>query len=171
MKLRKILPFVVGLWVFAVMVGLANSGSAAAQVSVPVTVLNTPAHPIPTVVQSLPQRTLVHDGQSFSLSPNPNIAFEFAVPANVVLTDVVLSLTSPAQAVTIFVGRGDGNKTYIFQSVGGTTSTFSGSTEGRATISLQSGLQDPLGLRVGLYCNNIGGNVCEGAFMWSGYQP
>jgi hypothetical protein len=130
-----------------------------------VTVRNTPAQPVPTVEQ----RTLVHDGQSFALTPNPNIAFEFAVPANVVLTDVVLTLTAPAQAVTIFVSRGDGNKTYVFQSVGGATSTFAGSNEGRATIHFQSGLQEALGLRVGLYCNNIGGNVCEGALTWSGY--
>lgn len=114
--------------------------------------------------------TLVHGGQAFDLPPNPNIAFEFAVPANVVLTDVVLSLTAPAQAVTIFVGRGDGNQTLIFQSVGGASSTFAGSNAGHANIHLQSGLQDPLGLRVGLYCNNIGGNVCQGALMWSGYH-
>jgi hypothetical protein len=171
MKFRKMLPFAVAIWVFVAVFGLVTIGSAATQISLPVNVTNTPAHPIPTVVQSLPQRTLVHDGQSFVLSPDPNIAFEFAVPANVVLTDVVLSLTAPAQAVTIFVGRGDGNKTYVFQSVGSANSTFAGSNEGRATIHFQSGLQEPLGLRVGLYCNNIGGNVCEGAFMWSGYQP
>lgn len=124
-------------------------------------------HPAPPT-PSAP--VLVHDGKSFSLAPDPNIAFEFSIPANVVLTDVVLSLTAPAQAVTVFVGRGDGNQTLIFQSVGGASSTFAASHAGMADIHLQSGLQDPMGLRVGLYCNNVGGNVCQGALMWSGYQ-
>jgi len=116
-------------------------------------------------------RTLVHDGKAFSLLPDPNIAFEFTIPANVVLTDVVLSLNAPSVAITIFVAEGDNSKTYVFQSVGSASSTFAGSTEGRATINFQSGLQSANGLRVGLTCNNIGGNTCAGALMWSGYQP
>lgn len=135
-----------------------------------VTIVNTSADPIPTVVESLPTRNLVHDGQAFSLDPNPNIAFEFAVPSDVVLTDVVLSLNSSSIATTVFVSEGSGSKTYVFQSVGSGTSTFAGSNEGQLSIHFESGLNSPNGLRVGLYCNNIGGNSCSGALMWSGYQ-
>jgi hypothetical protein len=113
---------------------------------------------------------LVQDGRSFNLSPNPNIAFEFDLPTNVVLTDVELTLNQPALAATVFVAD-QSDKTFIFQSTGSPGSTWSGSTDGHVSIHLQSGLWSSIGLRVGLYCNNIGGNSCAGALMWSGYQP
>jgi hypothetical protein len=96
-----------------------------------VNVVNTTANPVPTVAQGTTAvsgsvnvsntpnvnvantptvniaRTLVHDGKSFSLPPNPNVAFEFAIPANVVLTDVVLSLNAPSLATEIFVAETD----------------------------------------------------------------
>jgi len=116
------------------------------------------------------QPTLVNDGQSFALPPDPNIAFEFAVPPSVVLTDVQLSLNGRSLATTIFVS--DYTKTYVYQTVGSEGSTWSGSTDGQAMFHFQSGLRSPVaGFRVGIVCNNIGGNSCSGALMWSGYQP
>lgn len=120
-------------------------------------VTKTPAH-------------LVSDGRSFSLPPDPNIAFEFDLPTNVVLTDVNLSLNAPSLAATVFVSD-QSDKTFIFQSVGTPGSTSAASAEGHVSIHLQSGLSSSIGLRVGLYCPNIGGNSCAGALMWSGYQP
>jgi hypothetical protein len=131
---------------------------------------NTSANPL--FVQSVSgQPTLVSDGRAFVLPPNPNIAFEFAVPSGVVLTDVQLSLTAPSLAATIFVSTNSNSKTYVFQSVGSANSTFAGSNAGYAALHFQSGLQSAEGLRVGIYCNNIGSNSCAGALMWSGYQP
>jgi hypothetical protein len=134
------------------------------------TVGNQPNNPLTIQdVNKTPAR-LVRDGQAFDLPPNPNIAFEFDLPTNVVLTDVEVSLNEPALAATIFVSEMDNSKTYLFQSVGSPGSTWSGSTEGHSGIHLQSGLSSSIGLRVGIYCNNIGGNHCAGALMWSGYQ-
>jgi hypothetical protein len=136
-----------------------------------VTVVNTLAEPIPTAVQSLPERALIHDGKAFALEPNPNIAFELSVPANVVLTDFVLSLRSPSVATTVFVQDRSTSATLVFQSIGSADSTFAGSNEGQLSLHFASGLQSPSGLRIGITCNNIGGNLCNGALMWSGYQP
>lgn len=113
---------------------------------------------------------LVSDGRSFSLPPDPNIAFEFDLPTNVVLTDVQLSLNAPSLAALVFVSD-QTDKTFIFQSVGTPGSTSAASADGHVGIHLQSGLSSSIGLRVGLYCPNIGGNSCSGALMWSGYQP
>ena len=136
-----------------------------------VTVVNTPAEPIPTAVQSLPERVLVHDGQSFALVPNPNIAFELSVPADVVLTDLVLSLRAPSLATTVFVQDRSNSATLIWQNIGSADSTWAGSNEGQLSLHFASGLQSPSGLRIGITCPNIGGNSCNGAVMWSGYQP
>lgn len=136
-----------------------------------VTVVNTPAEPIPTAVQSLPERVLVHDGQSFFLVPNPNIAFELSVPADVVLTDLVLSLIAPSLATTVFVQDRSNSATLVWQTIGSADSTWAGSNEGQLSLHFASGLQSPSGLRIGITCNNIGGNSCNGAVMWSGYQP
>lgn len=114
-------------------------------------------------------RTLVSGGQSFDLPPNPNIAFEFAIPSNVVLTDVVLTLRASSVATTIFLS--DFTNTLLSHSVGSPGSTWAGTTNGHAAFHFQSGLQSPVGFRLGLVCNNIGGNSCAGALMWSGYQP
>ena len=135
-----------------------------------VTVVNTPAEAIPTAVQSLPARFLVHEGQSFSLAPDPNIAFELSVPEDVVLTDFVLSLNGASLATTVFVQDTSTGDTLVFQSVGSEGSTFAGSNEGQLSLHFQSGLQGADGLRIGLTCNNIGGNSCSGALMWSGYE-
>jgi hypothetical protein len=113
---------------------------------------------------------LVSDGKAFDFPPNPNVAFEFDLPTNVVLTDVELSLNAPAQAATLFVAD-QSDKTFIFQTTGSPGSTYAVSTDGHISIHLQSGLYSSIGLRVGLYCNNVGGNSCAGALMWSGYQP
>jgi hypothetical protein len=136
-----------------------------------VNVVNTSAEPIPTAVQSLPERFLVHDGQSFALEPNPNIAFELSVPADVVLTDLVLSLRSVSLLTAVFVQDRSTQATLVWQSIGSAESTWAGSNEGQWSLHLASGLQSPGGLRIGVYCNNIGGNSCNGALMWSGYQP
>lgn len=113
---------------------------------------------------------LVHAGQAFSLPPNPNVAFELDVPANVVLTDVELTLHSQTLAATVFVSERDNSQTYAYQSVGTPGAVF-GSSEGHYGLHLHSGISSSIGLRVGLICNNIGGNSCAGALMWSGYQP
>ena len=134
------------------------------------TVGNQPSNPLTIQdVNKTPAR-LVSDGQSFDLPPNPNIAFEMDLPTNVVLTDVELSLNEPALAATVFVADMANSKTYYFEAVGSPGSTWAGSTAGHGGIHLQSGLSSSIGLRVGIYCNNIGGNHCAGALMWSGYQ-
>jgi hypothetical protein len=135
-----------------------------------VTVGNTQLAPLNTRdVQRMPTH-LIHGGQAFALPPDPNIAFELAFPADAVLTDVELTLHAPSLGTTVFVADGNGT-TYIFQTVGSSGSTFAVSTDGHYGLHLQSGISSPAGLRIGIYCPNIGGNSCNGALMWSGYQP
>jgi hypothetical protein len=131
---------------------------------------NTAANPLFVQQAGGAQPVLVSDGKAFALPADPNVAFEFAIPANVVLTDVQLSLHSPALAATIFVSDGGGARTYVYQSVGSSNSTFAGSNAGQAAIHFQTGLQSASGFRVGIICNNIGGNSCAGALMWSGFE-
>ena len=198
-KLKTYLGAAVGLVVLAVVVNLLSARHVVAQALRDVIVVNGPGRPIPTDVQTLPPitgsvaitgtpavtgsvaitntptvrmagRTLVNDGRSFALSPDPNIAFELSVPPDVVLTDVVLSLNAPSLSTTVFVADLGSSKTYVFESVGTPGSAFAGNSTGRSAIHLQSGLQTAAGLRVGVYCPNIGGNSCSGALMWSGYQ-
>lgn len=128
---------------------------------VDVNVVNTPAVTV--------ERNLVYDGQSFDLLPNPNIAFELAVPPGVVLTDVALTLNAPSLSTTFFVS--DFTKMLVLHGVGSAGSTFAANTDGRAALHFQSGLHSQSGFRIGVTCNNIGGNACAGAIMWSGYQP
>jgi hypothetical protein len=116
-------------------------------------------------------RTLTSDARSFALPPNPNLAFELDVPAGVVVTDVVLSLNAPSLATTVFVQDTASSKTYLFESVGTGTTTFAANNNGHTAFSLQSGITSTAGLRIGVTCNNIGNNSCNGALMWSGYQP
>jgi len=198
-KLKRCLAAAVGLLLLAFVVNLLSARDVVAQALRDVLVVNGPGRPIPTNVQTLPAihgsvavtslpavsgsvaisntptvnlapRTLVNDGRAFALSPNPNIAFELAVPANVVLTDVVLTLNAPSLSTSVFVSEAGGSKTYVFETVGSPSSAFAGNPTGRSAIHLQSGIQSPSGLRVGLYCSNVGGNECSGALMWSGYQ-
>ena len=152
-------------------VGISGSPSVSANITNPSLTVSSPATS-PLFTEDINKTTahLVHDGQSFDLPPNPNIAFEFDLPVNVVLTDVELSLNAPAVAATVFVSDMS-DKTFIFQSTGSPGSSFAVNADGHVSIHLQSGLWSPIGLRVGLYCNNIGGNSCAGALMWSGYQP
>ena len=151
-------------------VAITGNPSVNANITNAVTVGNSATGPL--FVEDVNHTTahLVSDGKSFNLQPNPNIAFEFDLPTNVVLTDVDLSLNQPALAATVFVAD-QSDKTFIFQTTGSPGSTWAGSTDGHVSIHLQSGLWSSIGLRVGLYCNNIGGNTCAGALMWSGYQP
>ena len=198
-KLKRCLAAAAGLLVLALVLNLLSSRDVVAQALRDVLVVNPPSRPVPTAVQSLPPvsgsvavtslpavtgsvaisntpavhvvpRTLASDGRSFAVPPNPNIAFELAVPSNVVLTDVVLTLNSQSLATTLFVADGASQKTYVFESIGSPASTWAGSSTGRSTIHLQSGLQSATGFRVGVICNNIGGNDCSGALMWSGYE-
>jgi hypothetical protein len=118
-----------------------------------------------------PTRTLTSDAKSFSLPPNPNQAFELDVPAGVVLTDVVLSLNAPSLVTTVFVSDMANSKTYFYEAVGSGTTTFAANNNGHTALSLQSGLTSSVGLRIGVTCNNVGGNSCSGALMWSGYTP
>jgi len=113
---------------------------------------------------------LVHAGRAFSLPGNPNVAFELDVPANVVLTDVELTLNSPTSGATVFVSELDNSQTYVFQSVSSANGAVV-SSDGHYGLHLHSGLVSSIGLRVGLYCNNFFANSCAGALMWSGYQP
>jgi len=129
-----------------------------------------PARAEPSGTDRGATRNLIHAGQGFSLPPNPNAAFELNVPANAVLTDVELTLAAPSLATTIYVIEMNNSQTYVNQLVATPGSTW-GSNEGHYGIHLQSGISSPIGLRVGIYCNNIGGNGCYGALMWSGYQP
>ena len=101
---------------------------------------------------------------------NPNVAFELDVPANVVLTDVELTLLGQTLTTSVFVSEMDNSQTYVFQAVGTAGSNFV-SSDGHYGLHLHSGISSPIGLRVGLYCNNFFGNGCAGALMWSGYKP
>ena len=68
------------------------SGNVSATISNPaIAVNNTAAAPLNTEEVNKTAAHLVHDGQSFSLQPNPNIAFEFDPPPSVILTDVQLT--------------------------------------------------------------------------------
>jgi hypothetical protein len=185
---------------------LAWAGAATAAPAIPVAVTNTPSVNVvnavnvnatlagtptvkvantvgaPIIVQDANRAAshLVSDAKAFAVPLNPNVAFEFLVPANVVLTDVNLTLNLPAQAVTLFVADlADNNKTWVFQSVGSPGSTWAGSTSGQASYQFASGLTSASGIRVGITCNNIGGTLnndigngvqgCAGALSWSGY--
>jgi hypothetical protein len=186
-RFRTYLGTALGLSILAIVINLLGAGNVVAQAVRDVIVINRPSQPVPTAVQSLPAitgavsitntptvnvaRTLVNDGRSFSLSPDPNIAFELSVPPDTVLTDVVLSLNNQSVATTVFVADAGSSKTYLFETVGSPASTVASNTTGRSAIHLQSGIHSAFGLRVGLYCNNVGGNSCSGALMWSGYQP
>ena len=154
-------------------VGIVGTPTVLAQQSGPWNVGisgNTSATPL--FVQNVgSQPTLVSDGKAFSLPPNPNIAFEFAVPSTVVLTDVQLSLNAPSLASTIFVSDGGTQKTYVFQTVGSEGSTWAGSTGGQAMFHFQSVLRSASGFRVGIYCNNIGLNAIEPADLGPALLP
>jgi hypothetical protein len=148
-----------------ILVGITQSDAQAqtAPSATKVKVVNTPNVRV--------EKTLLSDGQPFALPPNPMPGLEIYVPADVVMTDLSLTLNAPSLATTMFVQAQSTGATLIYESVGSATSTWAANTSGRSTFHLQSGLTDPVGLRIGLTCNNIGGNSCSGAIMWSGYQP
>ena len=117
-----------------------------------------------SVPVTLPARTLVSDGEFFSVTalvdPNPSLT----VPSGVVLTDARISFSVPeniANAASLFVS--DGQHIYVYQLINDTTF--------EATVHLESGILSEGGLSVALSCYNIATNHCQGAIMWSGYRP
>lgn len=150
---------------------LFGARTAIAEAIKPVEIVNTAADPVPVFGEVTVGKNLVSDGQAFALPPNPNPAIEIVVPDDVVLTDVVVALNSPSLATTYFVIGRYASTSYVYESVGSAGSTWAGNTTGRAATHFQSGLQDPAGFRIGITCNNIGGNSCAGSIMWSGYVP
>lgn len=133
-----------------------------------VTVVNTSDNPVPTVVQSLPAPALVHDGADFLTPGIVEAVLYLSVPPEVVLTDVVLTLGSSSHSTTVLLEDNSTGDIIVRQSIG----SDAGSPDGKLSLHFQSGLQSPSGFSISLYCAYwIENNVCEGALMWSGYQP
>lgn len=162
-KLKNAVVTIVTVGLGALVLTGLTPTSAEAGSATRVKVVNTPSVSI--------EKNLVSDGQAFSLPPNPNIGFEMYVPADVVMTDLLLTLNAPSLITSFFVQAQSTGATLVWEAVGSAGSTWAGNTSGRAALGFQSGLSDPIGLRIGVTCNNIGGNSCSGALMWSGYQP
>ena len=151
--------------------------------SAPVTVVNEASDPVPVtgnvgitgtpninISNTVPvavERELVNDGTFFDLVAYESITL--TVPSGVVLTDAHVSFAhyyEGANASLFAVQDAPGTigaKKYVWQSVN--DMTFD------AGIDLNSGIMSDGSLQVYLGCNNIEGNKCRGAIMWSGYKP
>ena len=96
------------------------------------------------------------------LHPDPSLT----VPNGVVLTDahVTFSLGENfPNSASLFIHDFANGKTYVYEIVNNTTF--------HAGVDLGSGILSTGQLTVELSCNNISGNQCQGALMWSGYKP
>ena len=133
-----------------------------------VTVVNTSDNPVPTVVQSLPSPVLVHDSAQFLTAGEVGPVLNLSVPPEVVLTDIVLTLGSSSRSTMVLLEDRSTGDILVQQSIG----SDAGSPDGQLSLHFQSGLQSPSGFFLSLFCAHwIEDNLCEGALMWSGYQP
>jgi hypothetical protein len=158
-NLKKIARISASVFVVAVLMNLALARTSFAA-STPVTVVNTAAQPVPVSVQP----KLKYQGTFFNVGPGGSA--DLVVPAGIVLTDAHISFSVPApiaNAASLYIQDSSG-AVLVYQLVNNTTF--------EAGIDLGSGIPSTgTGLEVQLSCYNISGNKCEGAIMWSGYNP